>query len=210
MDEPRATLRETGLIFRNGAYCRNPVLVAALSLYPVAAAGTGLKNAAALSLLFLLTALPSQLLMCWLGMLVPKWARPAAALAATAACSVPAAFALQAVSPGAPARLGMAAALTACNSALYSRAEEYAPEHVFPAVLADALGCSAGFAAAAGAVSALRELWLTGGLWDAGSYGGGVGAGLDRPFAGFLLLGLLAALAQRGNLRRAERSGREG
>lgn len=193
-------LREAGAIFRNGAFFRNPVLVGALGLYPVAAAGFGLKNAAALALLFVLTAFPSQLLMCFLGMLLPKWARPAAALLATAAFYLPAAAAAEALMPDAVTGLGMAAGLMACNSVLYSRAEEYAPEHILLAVAADAAGCSVGFAGVICLVAALRQLWLT----------GGSGQGADLPFAGFLLMGFLAAVVQGVNVRRSKRFSGEG
>lgn len=191
-------LRDTRPIFRNGLLDRNPVLVGALGLYPIAAAGLNLRNAAALSLLFLMIALPSQLLLCACGLLVPRWMRPAAVLLATAVFYLPAALALRAIMPGSLERLGTAAALMACNSALYARAEEYAPEHILPAVLADVLGCSAGFAAAAFLVSAVRGAWLS-----------KVGAGADRPFAAFLLFGLLAALVQSILRSRAAANGKE-
>ena len=197
----RLYLREAGAIFQNGACFRNPVLVGALGLYPVAAAGFGLGNAGALALLFVLTAFPSQLLMCFLGMLLPKWARPAAALLATAAFYLPASAATAALMPGAMTGLGMAAGLMACNSVLYSRAEEYAPEHILLAVAADAAGCSVGFAGVVCLVAALRQLWLAGGL---------SGQGPDLPFAGFLLMGFLAAAVQGVNVRRSRRFSGEG
>lgn len=199
----RLYLREAGAIFRNGAFFRNPVLVGALGLYPVAAGGFGLKNAAALALLFVLTAFPSQILMCLLGMLVPKWARPAAALIATAACYLPASAVAQTLMPETVSGLGMTAGLMVCNSVLYSRAEEYAPEHILLAVAADAAGCSIGFAGVICAVAALRGLWMTGGLFGQGP--GGAGAGGDLPFAGFVLMGFLAAAVQQANIRRSRR-----
>ncbi len=201
--DSRLFYREAGAIFRNGALFRNPVLVGALGLYPVVAAGTGLKNAAALSLLFLFLAVPSQILMCLFGILMPRWMRPAAVLFVTAAFYIPAAGATGAILPGSVENLGMAAALMACNSVLYSRAEEYAPEHILLAVAADAAGCSVGFAGVIGLIAALRELWLTGGVWDSGAVG--AGGGLDLPFAGFILAGFLAALVQRVNIRRSRR-----
>ena len=209
MDERLRYFRGTGVIFRSGLLFRNPVLVGALGLYPVVAAGFGLKNAVALSLLFLLIAIPSEIVLCVAGLLVPKWARPAAVLFVTAAFYVPAMLALRRLMPENADALGLAAALTTCNSVLYSRAEEYAPEHILPAVLADAAGCSVGFAAVLCLVASARELWLTGGVWSLGTVGGGVGTGMDLPFAGFLLIGLLAALVQRINLRRAGHAARE-
>ena len=209
MDERLRWFRGTGVIFRSGVLFRNPVVVGALGLYPVVAAGFGLKNAVALSLLFLLVSVPSELVLCVGGLFVPKWARPAAVLLASAVFYVPASLALDRMMPGGTDGLGMVAALTVCNSVLYSRAEEYAPEHILPAVFADAAGCSVGFAAVLCLVSSVRELWLTGSVWGLGRPGGGAGAGFDLLFAGFLLLGLAAAAVQRMNLRRAGRGARE-
>jgi Na+-translocating ferredoxin:NAD+ oxidoreductase RnfE subunit len=203
--ENRLFLRRLGIIFRNGALFRNPVLVGALGLYPVAAAGFGLRNAAALCILFTLTALPVQLLLCLLGLVLPRWARPAAVLAAAAVFYLPAARAAEGLLPGSVGALGMAAYLTACNSVLYARACRYAPEHILPAAAADALGYSAGFAGVLLLVSAARQLWLKGGPW-----GGPAGDGAGLPFAGFLLLGFLAALMQGINLRRSKRYAGEG
>ncbi|HEX3017252.1 MAG TPA: Rnf-Nqr domain containing protein [Caproicibacter sp.] len=205
----RVLIRGAGTIFRNGVLFRNPVLVGALGLYPVAAAGFGLKNAAVLSILFVFIALPSQVLLCLTGMLVPRWARPAAALLVTAAFYIPAARAVDWLMPGYLENLGMAAALMACNSIIYSRTEEYAPEHILLAVSADALGCSLGFAGVICLISAVRELWLTGGVWDSGAVGDGIGTGLNLPFAGLILAGLLAALIQWVNIRYADRYAQE-
>ena len=126
MDNRLRYFRGTGLIFRSGFLFRNPVAVGALGLFPVVAAGTGLKNAAALSFLFLLISVPSELVLCAAGMLIPKWIRPAAVLFLSAVFYVPAALVLGRVMPGSIDRLGLAAALMTCNSVLYSRAEEYA------------------------------------------------------------------------------------
>ncbi len=209
MDERLRYFRGTGIIFRSGLLFRNPVAVGALGLYPIVAAGFGLKNAVALSLLFVLIALPSELVLCVAGLLVPKWARPAAVLLVSAVFYVPAMLILRRAMPENADALGMAAALTTCNSVLYSRAEEYAPEHILPAVLADAAGCSIGFAAVFCLVASARELWLTGGVWNLGTAGEGVGSGAELPFAGFLLVGLLAALVQQINLKRGMRGARE-
>jgi Na+-translocating ferredoxin:NAD+ oxidoreductase RnfE subunit len=203
MDDRRLYFREAGTIFWNGMLFRNPVLAGALGLYPVVAAGCGMRNATALSLLFLIIALPTQLLLCLAGMLLPRWARPAAVLLLSAVFYLPAARAVEWLFPGSLADLGMAAALMACNSIVYARASEYAPEHILLAAAADAAGCSVGFAGVICLVSAMREYWLTGGLWGTGV--SGIGEGLDAPFAGFLLLGFLAALMRQVNIQRERR-----
>lgn len=197
-------LRGARSIFLNGLLFRNPVLVGALGLYPLVAAARSVGSAAALSLLFLLLALPCGLILCFFGMLAPRWFRPGLVLLVSAACYPAAAALADLLLPGSVSGLGMAAGLMICNSAVYSRAEEYAPEHVAAAVLADAFGCSLGFAGVAFLLGALRGLWLTGSL--PGAVLPPAGKGFDLPFAGFLMLGFLAALLQWLNRRRAERA----
>ena len=84
------------------------------------------------------------------------------------------------------------------NSIVLSRANDYAPSHITLAVLMDSLGCTAGFSAVIFLVAALREIWSnivkdTGGVYHAGAY----------PLVGFLLLGVIAALIQHTNAKRA-------
>jgi len=201
--DKRFIRRAAGTIFANGFLFRNPVVIGALGMYQVVSACYSLKNAAALSLLFLLIAMPAGLVMCLIGMALPDWSRPGAALAVSALFYIPAVYILEAVLPGAAGSLGFAAALMVCNSAVYSRVEEYAPSHVAAAVVADIAGNSAGFAAAACVTAAVRELLLSGGVW--GRQAGNAAGGFSYPFAGFMILGILAALVQWINSRRREK-----
>lgn len=205
MKNERLMPRGIGAIFLNGLLFRNPVLIGALGMYPIAAAAWNMKNAAALSFLFLALSLPSSLLLCLTGMLVPRWFRPGLVLLVSAALYVPAGVLADLLVPASISNLGMAAGLMICNAVILSRAEEYAPEHVAPAVAADSLGCSAGFALTAFLVAAFRGAWL-GEIRFPGGTGFPVGRAADLPFAGFLLLGFLAALIQWVNRRRSRRS----
>lgn len=204
MKNKRLYLRGAGPIFLNGLLFRNPVLIGALGMYPIAAAAWSLKNAAALSVLFLVLSLPSSLLLCLAGLLVPRWFRPGLVLLVSAAFYVPAGLLADLLLPDSISNLGMAAGLMICNSVIFSRADEYAPEHVAVAVAADSLGCSAGFALTACLVGALRGAWLEG-VRLPGGVGFLTGRAADLPFAGFLLLGFLAALIQWINRLRARR-----
>ncbi|WP_411655066.1 hypothetical protein [Anaeromassilibacillus sp. SJQ-1] len=49
-------------------------------MYPVVAAGYNLRAAVQLSLLLFLITLPTALICCFLGGLVPNWLRPGAVL----------------------------------------------------------------------------------------------------------------------------------
>ncbi|WP_326974914.1 Rnf-Nqr domain containing protein [Caproicibacter sp. BJN0012] len=205
MKDKRLLPHGAGPIFFNGLLFRNPVLIGALGMYPIAAAAWNVKNAAALSVLFLALSLPSSLLLCLTGMLVPRWFRPGLVLLVSAALYVPAGFLTDLLLSGSVSNLGMAAGLMICNSVVFSRAEEYAPEHVALAVAADSLGCSAGFAVTAFLIAVLRGAWM-GGAGLPGGTGFAVGRAADLPFAGFLLLGFLAALIQWINRLRSRRS----
>lgn len=194
---------ETTKIFLNGLFYKNPVLVGALGIYPVVAAGYNLRNAVELSVLFFFIALPTGLLSCLIGEMVPLWVRPGLVLASSAVFYLPAAWLTEHMIPGSVAALGMFGGLMICNSVIISRANDYAPTHIGWAVAADTLGCSIGFALVIGISAVVREYWLKGGLWhtNMGAYGT-ADKGVSLPFFGFILLGFLAAFLQWANQKR--------
>lgn len=203
-------LQEGKTIFLNGLLFKNPVVIGALGLYPVAAAGYNLKNAAALSFMMLIMMLPVCLISGWVGNRIPFWIRPAMVLALSALCYLPAILLLNRVMPAMTVPLGIFAPLMIGNSILLSRANDYAPSHITAAVLADSLGCTAGFTFIICLVGAIREILSQGTLWGLKT---SVPAFLQKPatypFFGFLLLGFCSALLQWMNSRR-ERSQKQG
>ena len=203
MKKGRAYAKGFGKIFCNSLFFRNPVLIGALGLFPVAAAGYSVRNAEALSLLFVCLAFPTGILFCLVGKCLPQWIRPGAVLAASAAVYIPAARLTESLLPGSVTALGVAGALMVCNSIIVSRAEGYAPGHIWIAVIADAAGCSAGFASVIFLSAVLRE-WMAGGPWGMDAMPSR--AGVTMPFAGFLLLGFFAAFVQWANGRRVDRA----
>ena len=207
MTNKRNLLRETGTIFLNGVFFKNPVLVGALGLYPVVAAGYNMKNAVELSLLFLFLSLPLNLLFCLVGEMMSVWIRPGLVLTASAVLYLPAAWLTEKLMPGAVTALGMFASLMICNSVILSRADEYAPTHIGWAVAADAVGGSVGFSLVICLTAAIRELWLKGSLWhtNMGVYGT-ADAGVSLPFFGFILLGFFAAIVQWANEKRSQKA----
>jgi len=192
-------LRQAGTILVNGVIFKNPVVIGALGLFPVVAAGYSMENAWALSLLMLVMMTPVCLISGWLGEKVPVWVRPALVLLLSALFYLPASRLLDVVMPGASLGLGIYGPLMIANSIILSRANDYAPNHLTPAVLADSLGCTAGFCAVLLIVSALRAGWAHSlsrlgntALQNPASY----------PFAGLILLGFLSALIQFVNHKR--------
>ena len=189
-------IKESTGIFLNGLVFRNPVAIGALGLFPVVGAGYTMQNAAVLSLMMLVMMLPVCLLSGWVK--IPVWIRPAAALALSGGMYLPAAALAKWLMPQAFSALGIYTVLMIGNSIILSRANDYAPSHITLAVLMDSLGCTAGFSAVIFLVAALRQIWSnvvaeTGGIYHAGAY----------PLVGFLLLGMIAALIQHANAKRA-------
>lgn len=198
---------ETSKIFFNGLFFKNPVLVGALGIYPIVAAGYNLRNAVELSLLFFFIALPTGLFACLVGEMVPPWVRPGLVLASTAVFYLPAAWLTGHLIPDSMTALGMFGGLMICNSVILSRANDYAPTHIGWAVAADALGCSLGFALVIGVSAIVREFWLKGSVWhtNMGTYGT-ADKGVSLPFFGFILLGFLAAFLQWVNQKRERKT----
>jgi Predicted NADH:ubiquinone oxidoreductase, subunit RnfE len=203
----RALLRETSKIFFNGVFNKNPVLIGALGLYPVVAAGYNMRNAVELSILFLLLAVPTCLISCLIGWLVPVRFRASTALLISAVFYLPAAWLTEQLIPGAIPALGMFAGLMICNSVIIFRASDYAPTHIAWAVFADTLGSSVGFALVICLSAAIREFWLKGSLWhtNTGIYGTS-DKGVSLPFFGFILLGFFAAFVSWVNRKREKKA----
>lgn len=200
-------LRQMRAIFFNGLLFKNPVLVGALGLFPVVAGCFSLLHAVELSLLFFLIALPASLVLCLVGPRIPAWLRLPAGLCACAVFYPPAMLAVNALFPGAEEALGVFAWLMVGNSLLLSRTNEYAPTHVLRAVLADVAGCSLGYAAVMCTVAVVRELLLTGQIWNRTAIllKAAQTKAAALPFFGFLLLGFLAAVVQAVNHKRSAR-----
>jgi Na+-translocating ferredoxin:NAD+ oxidoreductase RnfE subunit len=207
MNRKRNLSRETSKIFLNGLFFKNPVLVGALGLYPVAAAGYNLRNAAELSILFLMMAVPSSLFSSLAGGWIPLRFRPGAALLISAVFYLPAIWFTEKMIPGSTAALGMFAGLMISNSLILSRTADYAPTHIIWAVAADSLGSSLGFAVVICLAAIIRELMLKGSLWhtNTGIYGTS-DKGVSLPFFGLILLAFFSAFVQWVNRKRERKA----
>ena len=137
--------RRARQIFAHRILSENPLLIALLGLYPVAAACHTLKNALELSVMLAVLIPPAAVLFCCVGGRIPLWLRPAAVLACSAVLYLPAAGLMELIFPGAVNELGIFAGLMVCNSMMLSRLTEYAPGHSGREVAADAAGCALGY-----------------------------------------------------------------
>lgn len=200
-----SVLHEAATIFANGVCFKNPVLIGALGIYPVVAAGYTLQNGVALSVMMLMLMLPVCLISGFVGQAVPNWVRPAMVMLLSAAFYLPAQLVVEKLLPGAMSELGICGGLMVANSIILSRANDYAPDHIGFAVFADSLGCTVGFSIVICSVSALRELLAKGTLWGNGtSVMGAAQTIITKPFFAFILLGFFAALIQWINGKRSK------
>lgn len=205
--EKKETLKD---IFLDGLLFQNPVLIGAIGLCPVIAAGTSLKNGVALSLILAVLLLPACLLFSFIGEHVPMWLRPPILLVLSGALYIPARLLTEEILPGVLAAMGIYAPLMVANAIITNRAKHFAAGHIYYAAIVDAAGCAAGFAVVICAVSAVRELLTAGTLW---------GYPLIVPFAGlpaaayvsfgFILIGFLSAFVQNVNNRRRKKQHRK-
>ncbi len=201
----RETLRALKEVFANGLLYKNPVLIGAIGLCPVVAAGVTLKNGVALSLLLGAMLLPACLLFSLVGDKVPMWLRPPVILVLSAALYIPAGIFTEKVLPGSLSALGVYAPLMTANAIIASRAKHFSARHVYYAALVDGAGCALGFAVVICLGSAVREVLWRGALWDIPlGIGGGI-SGVQYVFAGFILLGFFSAAAQAAARKREKR-----
>ena len=201
----RETLHALKEVFTNGLLYKNPVLIGAIGLCPVVAAGITLKNGAALSLLLGAMLLPTCLLFSLVGDKVPMGLRPPMILILSAALYIPAGIFTEKILPDTLSALGIYAPLMTANAIIVSRAKHFSARHVYYAALVDGAGCALGFAVVICLGSAVREILWRGTLWDMPlGIGGGI-SGAQYVFAGFILLGFFSAAAQAAVRRKEKR-----
>lgn len=194
------TLKE---IFLNGLLFKNPVLIGAIGLCPVIAAGTSLKNGAALSLILVILLVPACLLFSFIGEYIPMWLRPPVLLVLAGALYIPARLLTEQLLPDVLPAMGIYAPLMAANAIITSRAKNFAVRHIYYAAAVDAAGCAAGFAAVICVASAIREVMISGSLWGHALFPQFAGLPAARYVSmGFILIGFLAAVIQNVNNRR--------
>jgi electron transport complex protein RnfE len=191
----RRTWRHIQLFVEN-AVTNNIVLIQALGLCPIIAAGNTLQNGVALTVCTAVVLIPLSLFIALAGNWLPKWLRPVIYVLLASLLLVGAAYVMETyISAELFAKLHLFIPLMAVNM-LYTRSVGFSSIVNPVATVVDALGSTVGFGAVICAVSALREMAVYGSLW-------GISLGWERtlsatsaPFAAYLLLGFLAALLQ--------------
>lgn len=184
--------------FGNAVLSDNAVLVQAMGLCPILAAGYDLKNGVALSVCTAVVLLPANLLLAWLGKYMAQWLRPAAYAVLTTALLLLTALVLrQQVSADIYAALYLFLPLMAVNALFTVRAVGKQAARVHPLVsLAESLGTAVGFAMVLCFACALREAAIDGTVWDIPLGFAVRFPEAKHPFIGYVMLGFMAAALQ--------------
>ena len=194
-DTRRRMWRNTQLFVEN-AVTNNIVLIQALGLCPIIAAGTTLQNGVALTVCTAVVLIPLSLFIALAGNWLPKWLRPAIYVLLASLLLVGTAYLMDRyVSTQLFAELHLFIPLMAVNM-LYTRSVGFSSIVNPVATVVDALGSTVGFGLVICVISALREMAVHGSLWgiDLG-FESTVSAG-SAPFIAYLMLGFMAALLQ--------------
>ena len=182
--------------FIETAVTQNIVLLQAIGLCPIIAAGVTLQSGVALTACTAAILLPLSLIMPFIGNYLPKWLRPVVYVLLAALLLVGAAYLLETyISPELYARLYVFIPIIAVNMLHAHNASMAQTMHPLE-TLFEALGSIVGFGAVICSISALREIAVNSTLW-----GHPVGIGyvlpeVASPFTAFLMLGFMAALLQ--------------
>ena len=192
----RRHIRQNTQLFIENAVTDNIVLIQALGLCPVIAAGDSLEKGVALTICTAVVLIPLSFFIALVGNLLPKWIRPAAYVTLASLLLVATGAVMKwYVSPELFAELHLFIPLMAVNM-LYTRSVGFASIVNPIATVVDALGSTVGFGLVICAVSALREMMAFGTLWGDPVNFTPLPQEASSPFIAFIMLGFMAAFLQ--------------
>lgn len=183
--------------FLNSFLKQNIVLVQALNICPIIAAGTTLQHGLTLALCTALVLMPISLAMSLVGEKIPAWVRPLVYTGSAAVLMAGAAVIIKSyISEELYASLYVFLPLTAVSTVLTYRAGGFSVRQDAVTALLDSLGASLGFGLVICLVGAVRELAAYGTLWNQPVGLSVTVTEAQEPFFAFLLLAFMAALLQ--------------
>lgn len=191
----RRAWRNTQLFVEN-AVTNNIVLIQALGLCPIIAAGTTLQNGVALTVCTAVVLIPLSLFIAVMGNLLAKWLRPAVYVLLASLLLVGTAYLLDRyISTDLYAQLHLYIPLMAVNM-LYTRSVGFSSIVNPVSTVVDALGSTVGFGAVICIISALREMATYGTIWNHPLENAHTVPGMNSPFVAFFILAFMAAFLQ--------------
>ncbi len=192
----RRQIRRNAQLFAENALIDNIVLIQALGLCPIIAAGDSLQKGVALTICTAVVLIPLSFFIALVGNWMPKWVRPAAYVVLASLLLVGTGTVMKwYVSPELFAELHLFIPLMAVNM-LYTRSVGFSSIVNPIATMVDALGSTVGFGLVICAVSTLREMLAFGTIWGNPVDITPLPQEASSPFIAFILLGFMAALLQ--------------
>ena len=191
------TMDELKHVFFDTFLAKNIVLVQAIGITPILAAGVTLQNGVVLTICTAAVLLPASLFMSLFGDRLPAWVRAPIYTVGAALILLGAAVLIDRyISHELYAALYVFLPLTAVNTLVSYRAGGFSVSHEPIVALTDALASSLGFGLVICSVSALREMASFGTLWGEAIHFAVKLPEAALPYAAFLLLGFMSAFLQ--------------
>lgn len=183
-------------VILNGLIKENPTFVQLLGMCPTLAVTTSLKNGLGMGLSATAVLVASNFLISLLRKAIPEKVRIAAYIVIIATFVTLIQMALNAFVPSLADQLGIFIPLIVVNCIILARAEAFASKNTIGKSALDGLGMGLGFTGALCIISAVREFFGTGAIWEIPIYGKTITppAIIAMPPGGFIVLGLLIAL----------------
>jgi len=195
--KPTATVKEMRRqagIFLDTALQKNIVLVQAIGICPIIAAGVTLQNGVVLTACVALVLCSCGACMSLIGDKVPPFIRPIVYTLLASGLLVGAAFVLDRfISHELYTKLYLFIPLMAVNTLLSTRSGGFAVSNRVSATMIDAIAASVGFGAVICIVSVLREITATNTVWGKTLPISLSMPEVSSPFAAYILLGFMAA-----------------
>lgn len=179
---------------QNGLLHKNPLLMYAIGICPIVAVTTTLKRAVAVSVITAIITVVVCVCANLFLKLLPAWIRTASYFLLAAALLIPAELLVNLFLPQTSQSLGIFLPLLAVNTLYLYRSEGFSRKNTLGVSAADALATSVGYALGACVTGGLRELLARASIWDIPLPFLYPISGFARPFGGFILLGMVAAL----------------
>lgn len=180
-------------IFRQGLFSRNPVLVQAIGICPIAAVASSTKVAIILAAISGVLLIFGEVIASALYKYIPRWLRVGIYAVTFMAAVIPISLAIDKYMPNIYISIGVFLPLMAVNSLLIYRCDGFAVKNRVRKSLADAISYSIGYAVVLVAVGAIRELLGKGMFWELPVTGTPPVPAIDTPFGGFLVLAFMSA-----------------
>ncbi len=182
-------------VIKNGLFTENPTFVQLLGMCPTLAVTTSVKNGLGMGLSATAVLVCSNFIISLLRKFIPDKIRIAAYIVVIAAFVTMVQMCLNAFVPDLADQLGLFIPLIVVNCIILARAESFASKNGPILSAADGIGMGLGFTAALCIISAVREFFGAGSIWDIPIYSAYIDPVTIIGLApgGFIVLGILVA-----------------